>query len=629
MTTLTLMDSPRLYVNADIAAHLQSKLHSPYLKTSAEQVLRDADWLVRIKPLREDETKGGYQSVTRPIDSHLQCLTTAWMLTHETKYRKAAIKHLGGLLKFNQISCEANHTIPADVVMPFCLSYGELCATVGLMYDLFRAELTEDERNVFFAVLDKFLMKAALRCVDSPPWWANKIWSNWNGVCAGGMGIMALAFYTDLPDARKLIPFVENSLGEYFKSYIENGGGCLEGTGYWNYGMNYAMRYLLSWENATGKKHPALEIKELGTSLHFPLDFTGITFGDNDGWGPCCFFFMLAKRLNQRSAALNAAAYIMEPVKPVRRRRGDRANGGDLLYAADVIPTNDEMEKLKMAHMKKKVPVARVYDGMDWAALADDEAFPSLRLAVRGGSSAITGHGMVDLLSFRCRVNGELMITDQQDGGYMATTFTKRGTELYGRSIASKSSLFVDGLGCNTNAVCDKTEVVKGKNLLGIRIDGSHIYMPRWKDIFIGRLVLLVENAYWLVIDSVQGSSEVDKHWAESRFHTHVESRQGKDRVSLKSGREQMQMTFAALGKGIIQASRGMPSQPQVKPTTIYRWMGGAASHENFHVIALNPGRQKLALKLSREKDGGVAIAVTRPGGGIRTIRLTPTLTLR
>ena len=22
-------------------------------------------------------------------------------------------------------------------------------------------------------------------------WWANKQWSNWNGVCAGGMGIMA------------------------------------------------------------------------------------------------------------------------------------------------------------------------------------------------------------------------------------------------------------------------------------------------------------------------------------------------------------------------------------------------------------------------------------------------------
>jgi len=124
------------------------------------------------------------------------------------------------------------------------------------------------------------------------------------------MGILALAFYDDLPDSRKLIPFVEESLGEYFKSFIKNGGGCHEGTGYWNYGMHYAMRYLLSWENATGREHPAFEIEELRTSLDFPLDFTGINFGDNDGWGPTGMFFMLAKRLNKPYAALRAAAYL-------------------------------------------------------------------------------------------------------------------------------------------------------------------------------------------------------------------------------------------------------------------------------------------------------------------------------
>ena len=165
------------------------------------------------------------------------CLTTAWSLTKEAKYRKAAMKHLANILSFNQISCEANRTIPASVDMGFCLSYGEWACTIGLMYDLFRRELTDEEKNVFFAVLDRFLMKAALQCVERPMWWANTEWSNWNGVCSGGMGVMALAFYDDLPAARKLIPFVEKSLGEYFKSYIHNGGGCREGTGYWNYGM--------------------------------------------------------------------------------------------------------------------------------------------------------------------------------------------------------------------------------------------------------------------------------------------------------------------------------------------------------------------------------------------------------
>ena len=281
------------------------------------------------------------------------------------------------------------------------------------------------------------------------------------------------------------------------------------------------------------------------------------------------------------------------------------------------------------AHAKQTVPVARVYKGMGWAALADDEAFPTLRMAVRGGSSEITGHGMVDLLSIRCRVNGELMITDQQDGGYMATTFTKRGQEVYGRSVESKSTLFVDGLGCNTNAICDKTEVVKGEDLLGIRVDGSHIYLPGWKHLFIGRLCLLVENSYWLVIDRVQGVSEVDQHWAESRFHTLAESKSGKNWVSLKSGKEKMMMTFAGLGKGILREARGMPSQPQIPATTIYRWMGAVASHDNLQVAALNPGSKKLGLRVRKESRATYAIEVSKPGGTTRTIRVSAKLRLR
>lgn len=629
MSTLKLVESPRLYVDKDTAENLKDKLHSPFLQNMAEGVLRDADRLVRAKPLSEDLIEmSGYQSVTRPIDSHLMCLTTAWVLTRKPKYRAAAIRHLANLLNFNQISCEANRTIPATVDMGFCLSYGEFSATIGLMYDLFRKDLTDEEKKVFFAVLDRFLMRAALNCVEKPMWWANKIWSNWNGVCAGGMGIMALAFYDDHPGARKLIPFVENSLGEYFKSYIENGGGCLEGTGYWNYGMNFAMRYLLSWENATGRKHPALKIKELGQSLNFPLDFTGVTFGDNDGWGPTCFFFMLARRMNQPSAAMNAAAYIVRPQGLRAKRRGWGVNGGELLFAADYIPTSKELERLRKSHARKKMPVARVYKGMDWAALSDDDAFPSLRMAVRGGSSKITGHGMIDLLSIRCRVNGELMITDQQDGGYLPTTFTGRGHELFGRSAASKSTLIVDGLGCNTNVVCKKTEVVKGKDVLGIRVDGSGIYLPRWK-CFSGRLVLLVENSYWLVIDRVERKGPVSTHWMESRFLTFAETNRAKNSVSFKSGKERMQLTYVSMGDATIHEAVGMPANPAIAEAKIYRCMDNGAVNDNLHVVALNPGSKKLGLKLSKEKGGIYVIEVSKPGGKRRMIRVSSKLNLK
>ena len=385
-TELKLKESPRLWVNQETVDHLSDKLHTPYLQSQARRIIEDAEWLVEARPIAEGEGKA-YQHGTRAIASHLQCLTAAWVLTHEAKYRAAAIRHMGNLMTWTHISCEARPNTPADTELPFCLSYGEHAADIGFMYDVFRPDITPEEQQVFFDVLDRFYLKEALKCLEQPPWWANQSWSNWNGVCCGGMGILALAFYDDRPEVRNLIPFVEKSLGEYFKSYIENGGGCHEGTGYWNYGMHYAMRYLLSWESATGLKHPAFEIKELGMSLNFPIDFTGITFGDNDGWGPTGMFFMLANRLNQPDAALRAATYLPDQAAaaPRERERMSRMATGDVLYAADLIPSTKEMKKLRKAHMQKREPVARIYKGLGWAALADDSAFPTLRLAARGG----------------------------------------------------------------------------------------------------------------------------------------------------------------------------------------------------------------------------------------------------
>ncbi|MBI1336084.1 MAG: hypothetical protein GC164_03875 [Phycisphaera sp.] len=627
MANLHLVNSPRLWVTSQTATDLLSKLHSPALREGARKVLSDADRLTRTAPFREGQ-EPAYGQAARVVQSHLECLTCAWILSRKAKYRAAAIKHLAGLLKWNQISCEANVNTPAEPKLPFCLSYGEQSTAIGLMYDHFRPDLTSDEQKTFFAVIDRFHMKQAVQCLTAPPWWANKAWSNWNGVCCGGMGVMALAFYDDRPDAQPLIPFVEKSLAEYFSSYVTNGGGCHEGTGYWNYGMNYAMRYVLSWENATGRKHPALKIKEIGQSLNFPVDFTGITFGDNDGWHPTCFYFRMAERLKLKNAALRAAAYLKNTPRRKAKRPGPYVANGDLLYAADVIPTDDELARLEAVHSKKKVPVARVYKGMDWAALADDEAFPKLRMSIRGGSAKVMGHGMVDLLSFHCQAHGEVFITDQKDTGYLTTTFGRRGSEIYPRSAAAKSTLFVEGLGPASDAVCKKTEVVKAKGLLGVRIDATGIYLQRMPAKFIGRLFLFVDDAYWLVIDHVVANSPVVELGIESRYHTYAKYKLGKNHVALTQGKEQLQMTFAAMQGGVMQLSRGMPPLPRGEQTTIFRWMGKERVTDNLHVVALCPGTRKAGLTLRKEKHDTYRIEIKR-GDATRRIRISSELRLR
>lgn len=634
---LELKEHPRLWVPADTIYHLKDKLHTPYMKSSAARVIGDADWLVDAEPIAPEEGRT-HQQGTRAIASHLQTLTAAYVLTRDQKYRDAAMRHLANILNWNHISCEANVNTPLEDKKFFCLSYGEHGADIALLYDVLRPDITESEMKVFNDVLDRFYLWQALRAYERNPWWVNKQWSNWNGVCAGGMGMLALAFYDDRPEVRKLIPFVDQSLMHYFQSYITNGGGNHEGTGYWNYGMHYAIRYLLSYENATGQKHPAFDIPELAKSLHFPVDFHRLTFGDNDGWHPSGMYFMMADRTNQPDAAMRAATYLMYEVppapKPEDRDRLQRTHtGGDILFAADSIPSDQAMSKLKAQREQNPKPLARVYENLEWAVLADDSAFAKMRMTVRGGSSQIRGHGHLDLLAFKCEVHGVRFIEDQP-GGVMSVNYTGRGQDLYSRSAAAKSTLFVDGIACDENTEVTSTDIVEAPGIIGIRIDASNIYLRRWRG-FIGRLFLQIDSRYWLVIDTAPGRG------MESRFHTFAKLEKGQDWVRLSKQAqpskhhqtplsdqtEQLTMTFASLSPSQIQYGTGMPSTPRPQ-TTIIRWMNNSRSRDSLNVTALNPGPDALNLKLARDAEGFV---INASGADIedRTILLTSDLKLR
>jgi len=605
-----------------MTAYLQEHLANPYVKQEADAVIADANRLVRQKPITWDDITGPVYPISQRAASQVENLVGAWALTRDPRFRKAAFKRVEALTGFTHISCEGHKDRPADQEDFFCLTYGWHAVAMGYLHDLFSADLTDEEDAIMMAFLDKHLMKRAERCLESPPWWVNAGWSNWDGVCAGGMGILALSFYDRVPAAKKLIPFVDKSLDAYLRSYITNGGGCPEGTGYYNYGMQFAIPYLNCWESATGRKHPAMKIKELGTSLNFPMDFHRMTFGDNDGWGPTGYHFWLAERMKLPVAALKAASHISvgANAKPKRKSRMESANRGTLLYVADSLPTPKEVEAFRKKHAEKK-PVARVYKGMGWSAIADDDAFPSLRMTVRGNTTAQAGHASQDQFSFKCMVNGEVMISDQHDRP--GVSFTKRGNDVYGRSAASKSGLFVEGLGCDLRMENDTTEVVKGKGITGIRVDGAACYLKRWQNAFIGRLFLLVDGRYWVVVDRQSAGANC----MEARFHTFAESRHGRDWVRLKNGKERMTMSFASFDKAVLQTSAGLPTWPD-EQTTIYRWITSERKNDNVLVTALNPGNKKLGVKLTREPRGSVTIEITEPDQAPRVIRVSKELRL-
>jgi hypothetical protein len=653
MRTMQLKPHPRLYIDPDTVNNLNHKLHSSYLQEVADDVMADADRLVDAEVRDTDPGDRSYQWPMRDIDLQLEYLTTAWMLTKDSKYRDAAMRHLANILEFPHISCKADRNTPANAKMWWCLSYGQIGFRVGMMYDLFRQDMTPEERQVFFALLDRWLMPEALAAVADPPWWAGKPWSNWNGVCAGGMGVMALAFYDDHPDARQLLPFVERSVGAFIDGFRENGGGFAEGVSYYVFGTEFVSRYLLSWENATGKKHPAFEVEEFGKSLNWALDFHSISFGDGGNWGPTAFFFKIADRMDLPKTRLQGAMYFEARDRvgwPQKKWAVKERHYVEVLYAADAIPTAEELEQRMAERADNKVPVARVYSPMGWAAIADDDTFPDLRMVVRGGSSEIRGHGMVDLLSIRCQINGMTMITGQWAGPHLHVTYTPRGHELFSRSPGGHSTLLVNGLGAAEGRACKSTEVVEAEDMVGIRIDGTGLCLARksWQDMFIGRLVLLIDASYWLVIDRVEPGN--GRHWVESRFMTYADTQLEGNTVSFTMTPERMrniyrptdsekpeteqdtaymQMTYASIGDAVIREAVGLPAATCNPAARILRCVDREAMEDNLHVVALNPGKTKLCLNLRRQDEDTYVIEVQEADGQTRTIRVSSELELK
>jgi len=255
------------------------------------------------------------------------------------------------------------------------------------------------------------------------------------------------------------------------------------------------------------------------------------------------------------------------------------------------------MMELEESHQNEKKPFARIYNGLGWGALADDDIFPNIRLSIRGGSNKVTGHGHIDVMSFKCRIGNQTIIEDQRAGGYSPVTFTNRGHHVYSRSQAAKSTLFVHGLAPMEDGETKSYTVITGADILGIRLDGTGLYLPRWRRSFIGRLFLMVDKSYFIVVDaSFAGGWQKQ---LEARFHTYGKLEKYKDWVIIKKGEETLTASFASLDKAKLSYSRGVPENGG-RATEMLRWIGKS----NFLVSAFNPGKIKLNLEVKKINKG-------------------------
>ena len=254
-------------------------------------------------------------------------------------------------------------------------------------------------------------------------WW-NIGRNNWTGVCAGAVGQAFLLLETDVARQAEALEIAIEQLGRFIDIAFEPDGGCLEGIGYWNYGLLHYVCLAEMLRLRTGGEIDLLANPKVKAIAGYPLAVviakdTYASFSDaHEGASVRPF---LAARLAERAGVTGLLALA-----------GDEP-GGRLAEALRDLCWWDgrrpEMPALEDAFLLQS-GVAR---------LVDSGGAHTLVLAAKAGHNG-ESHNHNDVGSFIVAVDGIVYLCDPGSGLYNAAYFSAKRydnifTNSYGHSV--------------------------------------------------------------------------------------------------------------------------------------------------------------------------------------------------
>jgi hypothetical protein len=596
---MKLNQHPRLYISQKDLARLKNQPETPFIRMSSQWVAENAEEWVKMPRLTfNPDTHNSLLVRAREVQERVLTLLVRWRQTGESRFRDAALAYIriiGGWKCWSWITWRKGDCRPAAI---YDLSYGENSATLSVAYDLLYDTLSSAEKRLFHDIALRWSFASGIvHCKPRAAWWFGRPDSNWNSVCAGGLGMLSLAMYDEIPIVRQILPRVERSIASFMNHLDRTSGAWPEGIGYWNYGMRYAFMYLLSRENATGQRHPLMQLKGTYKTLEFPLDFTPngqpCSFGDANRWTPLPFHYAAARRLRNDS--------VMQRMDTILRKKPEAACGGNWASAAEWLLFHDG--RLKSMRPMEKRTGARLYRGVDWAVVADRWPEPGLYVSVRGGTTKVP-HGHCDLFSFNIVVKGEKLISSEGNSEYLDTTFSPRRYDLPDINAQYKNTIMINGVGVPYGASLKSTRIFNHTGISGVHLEGAGV-MGTSRDSestpeFCARLVLLLKNQAFLVVDRV-----VTLHPArvESRLHTHAEVHSLSSKGACLRGRsEKMRLAFAASVPCLLARSMTAPINPSSEPAQMLRWCTEGLHKDVVLAAAAVPGTASAGITIVKEK---------------------------
>ncbi|HOF86684.1 MAG TPA: hypothetical protein PLZ36_01095, partial [Armatimonadota bacterium] len=319
--------SHRLFVSADRWARLRALPEHPLLRQAAAYVADTAEAFSADRAITVNETGHNWHLIrARRAQTRVVTLLVRYGMTGDRRYRDAALDYLRDMAGWEYWSWITWRDGISDPDAIFDLSYGENSATLALAYDWLADELTADERARIVETARARALRPYLArngTAGAEMWYYRRPDCNWNTVCNGGAGMLALALGDLAPESARVLALAEAGVRHYFE-FLDEDGAWPEGIGYWGYGHRYGYMYLLSHERAAGRPHPLLARPGSRNTLRFPFLFSpnGVpaSFGDVNSFFPLPFIYAAAERydlpdihaeMDRRMAALPYGLFLV------------------------------------------------------------------------------------------------------------------------------------------------------------------------------------------------------------------------------------------------------------------------------------------------------------------------------
>ena len=601
---LNLKPHSRLYLDAK---NLCRPKTMPWLKKAAAVVSKDADAYASSLELHYPrDVHNEHLLRAREVQGRVVTLLARFLECGGDQYRAATLRHvrlMGEWECWSWITWRQGNRAPDAI---FDLSYAENSATLAIAYDLLYNTLSAAEKKLFLDIARHWSFAAAIKNARAGgAWWFGKPNHNWNGVCSGGLGLLALAMHADIQEARLILLRVEESIGPFIKYLAVTDGAWPEGIGYWNYGMRYAFMFLLSYEKAFGRSHPLMHVAALRKTLRFPLDFCprgqSCGFGDSNRWAPVPVHYAMARRLGSGVAAeIDRIMESEEAEAPARAHLWP--NDAEWLF----------LHPGRRVKPRKLMPFngIRFYRGVEWGIMADKMPSPGIYLSFRGGTTKVP-HSHRDLMSYHCIVGNETLITSPGPAEYLDSTFSPRREEIFEMTPQSKNPILINGVGITSGSALDLTEPVSLPWAVGVRfIATSAMGLTRQKGPaadFCGRVILMLRKKCFLVVDRV-----ILPHVGrvESRIHTFARLAFRADRALIRGRKAQLQVVCAADVPAVLCKAATAPTSPAAPQATLIRWCTAKQQKEALLAMLLAPGDSPAGLAL--ETNAGRIVARVR-----------------